>query len=58
MNIDRKKGVDSDSSIPAAATFFPMSAIMKPMLENRADRKTSMLDYQNVEKNIAAILRV
>ena len=37
------------NSIPdhAAATFFPMSAIVKPMLENRADRKTSMLDYQN-----------
>ena len=27
MNKDRKKGVDSDPSIPAAATFFPMSAI-------------------------------
>ena len=57
VNIDRKKGVYSDSSIPEAATFFPMSAIaiVKPSLENRADNKADMPDYQNVEM-IAAIL--
>ena len=37
-----------------AATFFPMSAIVKPMLEERAYRKAGMPDYQNVE-TIAAI---
>ena len=42
MNEDRKKCFYSDSSIPAAATFFPMSAIVK---------------YQNV-KTIVAIPRV
>ena len=59
VNIDRKKGVYSDSSIPEAATFFPMSAIaiVKPSLENRADNKADMPDYQNVEM-IAAILWV
>ena len=55
MNKDWKKCVYSDSSIPAAATFFPMSAIVKPMLEDRAYRKAGMPDYQNVE-TIAAIL--
>ena len=57
VNIDRKKGIYSDSSIPEAATFFPMSAIaiVKPILENRADSKASMPDYQNVKK-IEAIL--
>ena len=56
MNKDRKKGVYSGASITEAATFFPMSAIVKPMLEDRDDRKTSMPvpDYQNVE-TIAAI---
>ena len=59
MNIDRKKCVYSDSSIPAAATFFPMSAIVKPNLEleDRAYRKAGMPDYQNVE-TIDAIPRV
>ena len=57
MNKDRKKGVDSDSSIPAAATFFPMSAIaiVKRILKDRADSKASMPDYQNMKK-IEAIL--
>ena len=55
MNKDRKKGVYSDPSIPAAATFFPMSAIMKPILEDRAYRKASMPDCKNV-KAIAATL--
>ena len=57
VNIDRKKCVYSDSSIPdhAAATFFLMSAIVKPNLEDRDDRKASMPDYQNVKK-IEAIL--
>ena len=47
------------TSIPAAATFFPMSAIaiVKPNLEDRAYRKAGMPDYQNVE-TIAAIPRV
>ena len=58
MNKDRKKGVYSGASITEAATFFPMSAIVKPMLEDRAYRKAGMPDYQNVEKKIAAILRV
>ena len=55
MNIDRKKCFYSDSSIPAAATFFPMSAIVKPNLEDRAYRKAGMPNYQNVE-TIATIL--
>ena len=57
MDKDGKKCVYSDFSIPAAATFFPMSAIaiVKPILENRADSKASMPDYQNVKK-IEAIL--
>ena len=52
-----KKCVYSDSSIPdpAAATFFPVTAIVKPILEDRAYRKAGMPDYQNVE-TIAAIL--
>ena len=54
---DWKKCVYSDSSIPAAATFFPMSAIVKPSLEDRDDRKAGMPDYQNVE-TIVAIPRV
>ena len=44
--------------IPAsltAATFFPMSAIVNPILEHRAYRQACMPDYQNVEKKIAAI---
>ena len=32
-----------------------MSAIVKPSLEDRDDRKAGMPDYQNVEKKIAAI---
>ena len=40
----------SDSSIPEAATFFPMSAIVRPILEDRAYRKAGMPDYQNVKK--------
>ena len=42
-----------------AATFFPMSAIVKPNLEDRAYRKAGMPDYRNVEtlvETIAAIL--
>ena len=38
-------------------TFFPLSAIVKPMLEDRAYRKACMSDYQNVE-TIDAIPRV
>ena len=57
MNNDRKKCFYSDSSNPAAATFFPMSAIVKPILEDRAYCKAGMPDYQNVE-TIAAIPRV
>ena len=59
MNIDRKKCFHSDSSIPAEATFFPMSAIaiVKPILEHRAYRKACIPNYQNVE-TIDAILRV
>ena len=38
-------------------TFFPLSAIVKPMLEDRAYRKPCMPDYQNVE-TIDAIPRV
>ena len=59
MDKDRKKGDSSDLSIPAAATFFPMSAIaiVKPILEHRAYRKACMSDYQNVE-TIDAIPRV
>ena len=51
VNKDWKKFVYSDSSIPdpAAATFFPISAIVKPILEDRAYRKAGMPDYQNVE---------
>ena len=58
-NKDRKKCFYSDSSIPAAATFFPMSAIaiVKPIIEDRAYRKAFMSDYQNVE-TIDAIPRV
>ena len=50
MNIDRKKCFHSDSSIPAAATFFPMSAIaiVKPILEHWAYCKACMPNYQNV----------
>ena len=55
MNKDWKKCFYSNSSIPAAATFFPMSAIVKPSLEDRDDRKAGMPDYQSVE-TIAAIL--
>ena len=59
VNIDRKKCVYFDSSIPdpAVATFFPMSAIVKPILEDRAYRKAGMPDYQNME-TIDAIPRV
>ena len=53
MNKDRKKGVYSGASITEAATFFPMSAIVK--LEDRAYRKAGMPELQNVE-TIAAIL--
>ena len=57
MNKDRKKSIYSDSSIPdpAAATFFPVSAIVKPSLEDGAYRKAGMPDCKNVKK-IAAIL--
>ena len=57
VNIDRKKGVYSVSSIPEAATFFSMSAIaiVKPILKDRANSKASMPDYHNVKK-IEAIL--
>ena len=55
MNKDRKKCFHSDSSIPAAATFFPMSAIVKPILEHRVESKAGMPDSKNVKK-IAAIL--
>ena len=33
--------------------FFPLSAIVKPMLEDRADRKASMPDVRNEEKSPA-----
>ena len=58
-NKNRKKCFYSDSSIPAAATFFSMSAIaiVKPMLEDRAYRKAGMPDCKNVKK-IAAILSI
>ena len=39
----------------AAATFFPMSAIVKPILLNRADSRASVSNCKNVKK-IAAIL--
>ena len=55
VNKDRKKCVYSDSSIPAAATFFPVSAIVKPSLEDGAYCKASMSDCKNVNK-IASIL--
>ena len=55
MNNDRKKCFYSDSSNPAAATFFPMSAIVKPNLEDRADCKAGMPDSRNM-KTIAATL--
>ena len=42
---------------PRGGIFFPMSAIaiVKPILEDRANSKAGMPDYQNVE-TIAAIL--
>ena len=57
VNNGRKKCVYSDSSIPdpAAATFFPVSAIVKPSLEDGAYCKAGMPDCKNVKK-IAAIL--
>ena len=42
----------------AAATFFPVHVIVKPILKHRVDRKACMPDYQNMEKKIAAIVRV
>ena len=42
-------------SVSEAATFFPMSAIVKPIHVDQADSKASMPDYQNV-KAIAATL--
>ena len=50
MNKGRKKGIYSGASINEAATFFPMSAIVKSMLEDRAYRKAGMPDLQNVRK--------
>ena len=44
----------SEASIPEYA-IFPVHTIMKPILENRADRKASMSDCKDVKK-IAAIL--
>ena len=35
-----------------------MTAIVKKILEVRADRKANMPEYKNVEKKIAAIPRV
>ena len=58
VNKDWKKCVYSDSSISEAATFFPMSAIVKPIHVDQADSKASMPDYQNMEKKIAAIPRM
>ena len=50
MNKGRKKGIYSGASINEGATFFPMSAIVKSMLEDRAYRKAGMPDLQNVRK--------
>ena len=44
----------SEASIPEYA-IFPVHAIVKPILENRADSKVSMSDCKHVKK-IAAIL--
>ena len=41
----------------AAATFFPVDVIVKPILKHRAYRKACMPDHQNME-TIAAIPRV
>ena len=57
VNTDWTKCDYSDSSITVAATFFPMSAIVKPNLEDRDDSKASMPECKNVE-TIAAIPRV
>ena len=38
VNKDWKKCVYSDSSIPAAATFFPVHAIVKPILAQLPER--------------------
>ena len=46
----------SEASFPEYS-IFPISAIVKTSLKDRADRKASMPIYQNVE-TIAAIPRV
>ena len=50
VNKDVYEDVYSDPSIPEAATFFPMSAIVKPILEDRVERKASMPDSKIVNK--------
>ena len=57
VNKHQKKSINSNSSIPEAATFFPMSVIVKPLLEDQSNLKASLPNYQNVE-TIAAIQRV
>ena len=56
-NKDRKKGVYSVASKhPAAAKSCSIYCNVKPSLKDRAYCKAGMPDYQNVEKQIAAIL--